>query len=984
MTRQAHFFRGLNGVWTAWTANFIYPYNYQKLLDESLDEAVVACYNSSEEKLPVGEDIKVTITEDNTVVATAFYKISNDESTEYPVGSGKYKHTVSLVEATKYFEFVMGQTITFTNAVGRSYEQHEAQLTNWHEGTASTDVPFYLETYLSDFVSPTPAGDYTVKSVNAIAQSLCANWHSRKSSINFYPHEYTGQGYKSQCKYSTGGQSGTLKWGDAPVTLHNVSYEITLVYWIGISINNTQASAVEYQFTVRLALAEPSASDPSKKWTIASVVDRICDLAEPIYDNETPRFYLSEDDHTELEKILAPEFTISQATLREQLRVVGGRIHAEPRVKTVTIGAGKPQYEITFDYFNKHEKATAPASYIIKKSAQDISNYCTQLYTNARNIVSSLDGGAVRIEPGLGDARIYKGLRAENSAIRINDENGIIATDEPIYDLISVFCNIYERGNDVAKLPISADITKFCFEATEYDNLSSYSGTYPTSKAYALRWERGSRNITGLWFQLPDAISPALKRQAIVNILSVESGVSAATIEGYIAADKTQLVFNVSYKPVTNTAFIHGKNEYKNGEQYTVVYNQSDSLVELGYYGENIRGAVERLGNPEIILTAVYESYNDIPKVGKIIKYGNEDYYISSVSVEMTNNFYTASLSLSKNFNRLSQYIGINSEKRISEISTTQSYDREIVLRCKLVLGQRPAGGYPDSPIYVPITGFRRMFVAEDNIYPITQAKITRDGGLNEVVLPAMATGYGTTTVFTASMKDNYSAGQTEEWIEAGGIKGFWGKDHRFGDFYGRARTISVAFANAVDQSKMFAFNSPISSAATPSDAITANNYLCRKDSRERLATIAIAIEAQTTISGVTIGSGIAKTNAFVNGDMRTAKLYIIPNGSELPYKLDDTIIDYDRTGWVEHDITASAITDNYFRLKQIDAESDGIGFVVAMPVVEEQITVINESGQPETQTVYKGGEILFVGDFPITTGQHLLGYQYAFSIVKE
>lgn len=71
---------------------------------------------------------------------------------------------------------------------------------------------------------------------------------------------------------------------------------------------------------------------PTKPWTIKSVVERILDLAEPLFNGQTARYKLDPEQAEWLDSIRAPEFTLTRDTLREQLRVVGAYIHAEPRL----------------------------------------------------------------------------------------------------------------------------------------------------------------------------------------------------------------------------------------------------------------------------------------------------------------------------------------------------------------------------------------------------------------------------------------------------------------------------------------------------------------------------------------------------------------------------------------------------------------------------------------------------------------------------
>lgn len=57
------------------------------------------------------------ITETRTITCV----VSNDKSVESPVGSGRYNHQLYLIELTKILEGFIGDSITFTNALGNDY-----------------------------------------------------------------------------------------------------------------------------------------------------------------------------------------------------------------------------------------------------------------------------------------------------------------------------------------------------------------------------------------------------------------------------------------------------------------------------------------------------------------------------------------------------------------------------------------------------------------------------------------------------------------------------------------------------------------------------------------------------------------------------------------------------------------------------------------------------------------------------------------------
>ena len=61
----------------------------------------------------VGNRIKETL--------ETLYVVATDNAIESPAGSGKYNHEIYLIELTKIAEGFIGDSITFTNALGNNY-----------------------------------------------------------------------------------------------------------------------------------------------------------------------------------------------------------------------------------------------------------------------------------------------------------------------------------------------------------------------------------------------------------------------------------------------------------------------------------------------------------------------------------------------------------------------------------------------------------------------------------------------------------------------------------------------------------------------------------------------------------------------------------------------------------------------------------------------------------------------------------------------
>ena len=435
---------------------------------------------------------------------------------------------------------------------------------------------------------------------------------------------------------------------------------------------------------------------PLKKWTVTDVINRTLDLAEPIRKGEKPRFRLNgmtadgkiipdgEDgagQAAQLDKILAPEMSFTKQTLRECLQDVGKVIHGEPRLTPKKDNDGW-YYEVSYDMYASQEKSniyTVP--YIKNTVSQIIDSYTSYLDSNAENLVNQLDKySGVIVEPYADGA---KTLRTENTYVRIEDGNAVIATQYPVYS-VDKLEYVYADGDGIKSL----DITPWLFEKSVYDTqLKSYEEQYPYSKAYGIYYTQGSKNISGLFFKVEKAVLAAFKEYAIVNIIK-QAGNNTAKIPN--SSNYPAMSFRVTYTPFYNARVGQTKAYYKDfSRPAALIYNQQSNVIESRYYGENLKGAVARLGTVEKSKTYLLAKLSQIPKAGQMF---DKDYYISAVAVEFLPTIIKCTIGLSKDFNRLSAYIGISSVKRYSEISQTQAVERNTLYREYIVIGEKEAG----------------------------------------------------------------------------------------------------------------------------------------------------------------------------------------------------------------------------------------------------------------------------------------------------
>lgn len=742
---------------------------------------------------------------------------------------------------------------------------------------------------------------------------------------------------------------------------------------------------------------------PLKKWTITDVVLRCLELAEPLRQGQNPRFtfdgveyingerqkpYREGSQAEKYDKVLSPEFFMTRQTLRQALQQVGGFIHAEPRLRKGVF---------YFDEYGQREMAGISAKkHISLQAKHDINEFHTGLDSQAENLVNRLDWAkGVVVEPFSGG---YQTLRCETSTVRMGeDDSTYIATKKPIYQLSKGLGSLYCRyATQVADngLPTAwsqaYDLTPYVFEKADYDNLSSYGGTYPYAKAFALYYTQGKEGIFGLWHKDPKPITNAFDGYAIVNILRLVSGNQSLGISAY-----PLLSFQIAYAPIFR-ARIPTPKAIRLDTKYprNLVYNQGANQIETRYYGENLKGVSARLGNIDKTVTYKVGYLSDIPKSGQLY---DDEYYISAVSAEIQPLFIKVTLGLSKDFNRLSQYIGISSENRLYEVSEKSAMYRDSLKNEYVVItsDENRAIAQTNGGFFAGKTcdELKAMFTADySNVNGgrISFAKVsaysknnTNTPLGNEMLLPVTSAAFGNTMSFGFNFEDNYSAGQKQVYFNSttDSVKGYWGQYVPYCDYYGRAYWLGVQMVNDENPVLTPATSYPMTlpEAQVASTSIAAATMLWRKDSREIPSyTFALSYVADINENFV-IGSAIANKCQLVTGEKLTGdkqvKIYFLDKPIGLfdkkadltgltGYALDSA---YVGTSGCAFKLSFNAGTTDETINK---APKNAKAWVIATPPATQSINVEDEDGEEITQEINTGSEILLGNNVDIQTGE--------------
>ena len=453
--------------------------------------------------------------------------------------------------------------------------------------------------------------------------------------------------------------------------------------------------------------------------------------------------------------ITAPEYCFTRSTLYEVLMEIGGtkEVNAVPRL--LWNDETNAFDTITFvKQGDSQDEYTLPEGVKISGKEVDVTSeeYCEEFDSYAENIVNTLDAarGSI-IEPSANGGTYYY-LAATSEELTITDNTAIIGTSRPIYRVIKLMANY--NGN-------SADITPYLFEAAEYDNLTSYKGSYPYAKEWALRYAQGDNKITGLCLKAETItdIGQNTTNMAIYNILWRMGVITDGSKPGIC-----NIGFNITYIPI-NTGRVKQRKPYLDWKgSGTQFYNQGGNVVEMDYYGNHLKNRLAKVGNPIKKITFRLKDQTP-PKIGQVY-YDEEDeelLYISQVDEEVGLTYTLITMWCTRNVNKLYSYTAINSRKRQYAIDERMSVDRHINISENIYIGDE-VDESDSSFTSRGITTFMAEFSGSSTTEPVGRA-ITRgmNGddyvGENQVAHSVVCAAFGNSIYFGFRYADNYSAG---------------------------------------------------------------------------------------------------------------------------------------------------------------------------------------------------------------------------------
>lgn len=721
--------------------------------------------------------IRIIIAESGVEVDRIYRLVSSTKRTRRtfaPSVGAKYDWTINTIELTKAMERRFIGTLTSTKYLHTDYASAYQQVSENLNNGLATGYKKYID-ITQHYYSPVIVGKaFTV--------------YSNRYSINVTPNGTVTAGSIKRLNVVVKSPSGSVLMNEDLTANKNIrldeigTYTLTetlVITWTLVGDPGT----MDETFKNELSFAAFSQIAPKTQPTITSVCQRLLssgitrrvgiDKGAEIQKQE---YVLDENFAQEYKNVTAPEFSFTNCTLWDALSQVGGYIHAIPRLVPLST-TDDTHYKVTFDKLGGSEQAPDMPPMIYQDSTIDSNEWCGKISSPAQNLCNTTDEGGAITEFG----NDYITVRTEDGNIEINGDNVLIRTSLPIQQLIKLECGFipdYNSGNT----PVG-DITAYAYEDAEYSVLSSYWGTaYPYSKAWALRWKQGGNIIDGLTFKQEGqtSVSEAFNNTAIVNIINAKTGIGLKPIDTSNGEWYRRLAFKVTYVPIATARVEAVKPVLTDGGETSnaLVYNQGANVAETSFYGEKMRGAIARLGQDVEQRTYDIKTYSQMPKVGQIL----DGKYIATVDAEYDITRMRITVTLAKNFNQLSQFVGLNSNYRLYDISEKQSVERHIHYAERIIVGKSAyASRYSYQSngntvvdthntilryftLMMKRTFDRGAWSADESDYVINKimcafVSFDKFNASDGILMPVVAFPFGNSICFNISFYDNYGAG---------------------------------------------------------------------------------------------------------------------------------------------------------------------------------------------------------------------------------
>lgn len=399
--------------------------------------------------------------------------------------------------------------------------------------------------------------------------------------------------------------------------------------------------------------------------------------------NETQEITIDTSLTAYLQSIEAREFTTNHNTLFEALVEGAQYIHAYPRMTDFTT--------LSFDFFGEVENFLQNNdSYFTWAKAQNPNEYCTDLEVQASNVLDTEKSMWYPSVPG-----VNLGVTVRSETVDLTTDSAELILPFGIYEIKQIkvwgFIASHAKPGNAAFVLIQNCLSESTaltipasriLEKQEYESISNF-GDGNDSQSANLFYTRFDNTIQGFGKRGYGVLSSTFNLGwANVILKTIDSSGFADTLlikeNSTVDVQVQDLFYKIEYVPVSNPRLRQVYSGSDRPQIATSFDNQSQNVVDIKALGENLKGKVARFGNKTIEKSSVYINVNDIPTIGSAQVVNGDLYILETQNEEFYNTFYKVTNVFTKDFSRLSAYIGLNQRRREFELPSDMVVERKL------------------------------------------------------------------------------------------------------------------------------------------------------------------------------------------------------------------------------------------------------------------------------------------------------------------
>lgn len=496
------------------------------------------------------------------------------------------------------------------------------------------------------------------------------------------------------------------------------------------------------------------------------------------YVREYSNFKIDADLLNVTSRIICPELTFNQPNLREVLITL---LSTADLLLDMYYNPTDSSYYLTYINPNKRGKEIDTSKLNTDTINYNANYYASNLDTQLKNAIPNEIVKSVQLTP-----------RTEEAIL--TTDNARLILDEPIYDIYKLEINLglieFENASGDALQSLGwVDITDDIVEKEVYDS------SLVESKMSTLYFKRGDNKIYGLGetFKIYNVLNSNPAITTIVQRALAKIGGDYFISQNLDKISKAfeknffDVFYRITYQPQQGIRFFTEKTK-KQKHLSTLFNKQENNYVNVELFGKNALDTLNRIGNAERTITAVYNDISEVPVVSDYI----DDYILTQRTISVYDNYVVFEGKMTKDFSYKYQYNALNTEKRYFKISDEAVVRHEVITRY-YVFDFIPNGtNYPT--LSENILKFKDLSCKYATITPEFLSSSENENA-NTILSEVCSYKVGNSVVMSFGFNNNIYAGHTRGDKDTGG---YYQEPVKYTDSYGENIGVDIELYNDI------------------------------------------------------------------------------------------------------------------------------------------------------------------------------------------